>query len=256
MRKVLTAVALSMILGASASADFIRVEAGGGIWNNELSGTAQYDGSTAFDASTLGYSDESKAYLWMFIKHPIPIVPNLRLEYAKVDYSGSATGSYVWDGNTYDAGSTSTTDLSQIDAILYYNLLDNLGWVTLDLGLDIKYIDASLKGEGTVSGGTKSYDTSEQVVLPLAYGRARFEIPMTDIGIEGEAKYIAYGDSSILDYSVKADYTLVNILPIDVGLEIGYRFEKLDLDSGDIGSLNSTLDLDIDGFFAGAVLRF
>jgi len=245
-----------MILGIGAQADFIRVEAGGGLWNNEIAGTAQYDGSTAFDASTLGYSDESKAYLWAFIKHPIPIVPNLRVEYAKIDYSGSATGDYYWDGNTYPAGSTSTTELSQLDAILYYNILDNTAWITLDLGLDIKYIDASLTGQSTVSGTTQSYDTSDTIVLPLAYGRARFEIPMIDIGIEGEAKYITYKDSSLLDYSIKADYTLVNVLPFDVGLEVGYRFEKLDLDSNDIGSLNSTLDLEIDGLFAGAVVRF
>lgn len=254
MKKVLTAAVLSVLLGLSAHADFIRVEAGGGIWSNELSGTVQYDGATAFDASSLGYSDESKAYLWMFIKHPIPIVPNLRLEYAKIDYSGTATDSFEWGGNTYTADSTSATELSQIDAILYYNILDNTAWITVDLGLDIKYIDASIKGASV--GNTQSFDESDEIMLPLAYGRARFEIPMTDIGIEGEAKYVAYQDSSMLDYSVKVDYTLVNILPIDVGLEVGYRFQKLDLDSGDIGGLDSSLDIEIDGLFAGAVLRF
>ncbi len=254
MKKIVTAAVMSAIMTLSAQADFIRVEAGGGVWNNELSGTAQYDGQAAFDASTLGYADESKGYLWMFIKHPIPLIPNLRLEYTDVGYSGTSTKGFGWDGNLYGAGSKSSTDLSQIDAILYYNILDNLGWVTLDLGLDVKYIDASITGES--ADGTNSFDNSETIVLPLGYVRARFEIPMTDIGIEGDAKYIAYGDSSLLDYRIKADYTLVNVLPFDVGLEVGYRFQNLDLDSGDIGSLNSTLDLEIDGFFAGAVLRF
>lgn len=254
MKKIVTAAVMSAIIALSAQADFIRVEAGGGVWENEISGTAQYDGETSFSTSTLGYASESKGYLWMFIKHPIPLIPNLRLEYADVGYSGTSNDLFAWDGNLYGKGSTSSLELSQIDAILYYNILDNLAWVTLDLGLDIKHIDASFTGKS--QNGNNTFDDSESIVLPLGYARARFQIPMTDIGIEGDVKYIAYGDSSLLDYRIKVDYTLVNVLPFDIGLEVGYRFENLDLDSDDVGGLNSTLDIEIDGFFAGAVLRF
>ena len=256
MKKLLTAAAMTALMGVSAQADAFRVEMGGGIWNNEISGTAQYDGEDAFDADILGYSDEDKGYLWLFIKHPIPIIPNIRLEYAEIKYDGTSTHDFTWDNETYRAGTSSEIDLTQIDAILYYNILDNTAWTTLDIGLDIKYIDASFKTTGTVAGSTESFDESEGLVLPLAYGRLRFEIPATGIGIEGDAKYVKYKDSSMLDYRIKADYTLMEVLPFGVGFEIGYRFQNIDLGSDDFSGLDSSLDVDIDGVFAGAVVRF
>ena len=194
--------------------------------------------------------------MWIFIKHPIPILPNIRLEYADIKFSGTSTGGFEWDDNIYEAGTSSTTELTQIDAILYYNILDNTGWTTLDLGVDIKYIDASIKANGTVLGLQESFNESEKLVLPLAYGRLRFEVPLTGIGFEGDVKYVTYKDSSMLDYRIKADYTLMDVLPFDIGFEVGYRFQNIDFTSDDFSGINSNLDIDIDGYFAGAVVRF
>lgn len=256
MKKLLTAAAMTAMIGTAAQADFLRVEMGAGVWNNELSGNIQYDGNTAFDANTLGYSDENRGYLWIFIKHPVPIIPNIRLEYAEVKFSGTSSQDFEWNNDIYTAGASSNNDLTQIDAILYYNILDNTAWATLDLGLDIKYIDSSFNATGEVLGVTETFDESEKLLLPLAYGRVRFEIPSTDIGIEGDIKYISYKNSGVMDYRIKADYTLVDVLPIDIGLEVGYRFENIELQSDDFSGLDSSLDLDVDGIFAGAVVRF
>jgi len=250
-----------VLLTLSANADLLRVEMGGGVWNNEISGPIQYKILPGYNADDLGYSSENKGYAWLNIKHPIPILPNLRLEYADVDFTGSSSRSFAYDGKIFSTNTYSETQLTQYDAILYYNLLDNTAWTTLDLGLDIKYIDSNFKASGDavpVLGGTSSFssvDESEDLVLPMLYGRLRFELPF-NLGIEGSAKYTKYKSSSLGDYSIKADYTLVDVLPFEVGFEVGYRFENIDLDQDDISGLDVDVDLDIKGVFAGAVIKF
>ncbi len=254
MKKVLSGVLLAGLLGTAAQADIIRVEAGGGVWNNELSG-AITSGTPAytFDADLLDYDKASKGYIWAYIKHPVPVVPNLRLEYAAIDYAGTSTQSFTYKGTTYSANAKTDLTLDQFDIIMYYNLLDNTFWATLDLGLDVKVIQA--KFNAVDSTGSNKTSLNETIPLPMAYGRLRFEIPGTDIGLEGSAKYTAYKNSKVSDYSVKADYTLVDILPVDVGLEVGYRVEQIDLDGTDF-DVDTTMDIKVKGLFAGAVIRF
>jgi outer membrane protein len=253
MKKVLSGLLLAGVLGATAQADIVRVEMGGGVWNNELSGEIT-SGTPAytFDSDILDYDKASKGYIWAFIKHPVPVLPNLRLEYAAVDYAGTSTQSFVYKGETYLASAKTDLTLNQFDIIMYYNLLDNTAWMTLDLGLDVKVIQAEFNAVDSVGN---SAQLKETLPLPMAYGRLRFEIPGVDIGLEGSAKYSAYKNSKVSDYSVKADYTLVDILPVDVGLEVGYRVQQLDLDGTDF-DVDTTLDIKVKGVFAGAVIRF
>ena len=117
----------------------------------------------------------------------------------------------------------------------------------------------SASGSATITnlqGANISIDENEALILPLGYGRVRFELPGTGLGLEGDMKYIKYGSSGMLDYRIKADYTLIDILPVDIGLEIGYRYENMDFQVGDFGSLNTAIDVTVDGIFAGAVVRF
>ncbi len=258
MNKILSGLLLAGALGMSAQADIVRVEAGAGVWQNEITGGVEtYNGSVldgAYDTSILGYDKETKPYFWVYVKHPVPVLPNLRLEYAAVDYSGNADVSFDYKGTTYTANSKSDLTLNQYDLIMYYNILDNTFWTTIDLGLDVKIIEGDFQA---VDSGNPaiSVSDSETIPVPMAYVRGRVEIPGTDVGIEGNVKYIGYGDSKVMDYALKLDYTLVDILPVDVGLEVGYRFQQIDLD-GDDFSIDTTTNLEVDGVFAGAVVRF
>lgn len=257
MSKLLSGFLLAGLLGLSAQADVLRVEMGGGVWQNEISGTITSTDTTGlitqtFDTDLLNYDKESKGYAWVFIKHPIPVLPNLRLEYAAVDFSGTSTQSFVYQGVTYAANTTSDLTMDQFDIIMYYNLLDNTAWTTLDVGLDVKIIKSEFNAQDSVSN-IEVHET-ETLPVPMAYGRLRFELPF-DIGVEGIGKYTAYKDSKVIDYVIKADYTLTDILPVDVGFEVGYRFEKFDID-GDDFDIDTSGDLEVDGIFAGAVIRF
>ncbi|PHR55212.1 MAG: hypothetical protein COA44_10915 [Arcobacter sp.] len=258
MSKLLSGFLLAGLMGLSAQADLLRFEMGGGIWQNELSGSiASLDAAgTPFeniDSSVLNYDKEDKAYVWMFIKHPIPILPNLRLEYASVDFSGASTETFIYEGNTYSANTKTDLTLDQFDIIMYYNLLDNTAWTTIDLGLDLKIVESKFNatdGDGLL----EPISESETLPIPMAYARLRFELPL-DIGIEGIGKYTSYKDSKVIDYLIKLDYTLTNILPIDIGLEAGYRFQMFDIDGEDF-DIDTSADIEIDGLFFGAVVRF
>ena len=261
MSKLLSGFLLAGLLGLSAQADALRVEMGAGVWQQEFSGTITSKdlvgtGFDTFDTDLLGYDKESKGYVWMFIKHPIPILPNLRLEYAAVDFSGTSTTSFVYDGIDYAANAKTQTTLDQFDIIMYYNILDNTAWTTIDLGLDVKVIQSEFSASGIDNTTLLDVSVNEKETLPvpMAYGRLRFELPF-DLGVEGIAKYSAYKESKVIDYQIKADYTLVDVLPIDVGLEVGYRYQKLDIDGTDF-DIDTSADIEVDGLFAGAVIRF
>ena len=259
MSRLLSGFLLAGLLSLSAQADLLRVEMGGGIWESDLSKgsitSKDLVGSglpSTFNTNVLNYEKEKNAYLWVFIKHPIPILPNLRLEYANVDFSGTTTQDITYEGVTYTANSKTDTVLEQFDIVMYYNLLDNTLWTTLDIGVDVKIVQSEFNVND--SALSISENNKETLPIPMAYARARFDLPF-GLGIEGIGKYISYKDTKVIDYLIKADYTLEDVLPIDVGFEVGYRFEKFDVD-GDDFDIDTSADIEIDGIFAGAVIRF
>ena len=253
MKKSLLGLVLVGLLGTAAQADFVRVEAGVGMWDQSVDGDIQYNGDAAFTTDDLNYGSETNLYAWMYVKHFIPIVPNLRLEYAAVEFSGTSTVAFDFQGITYPASADTTLTMDQLDAILYYNILDNTAWITVDVGLDIKSMD----GQFQASGGGSSVNESQTFMLPLGYARGRVEVPGTDLGFEAEVKYLGYKDSKVSDMSIKVDYTLVDMIPfVDLGIEAGYRAQTINLDASDISGLDTSLGLDVDGVFLGIVGRF
>ncbi|MCK9472877.1 TIGR04219 family outer membrane beta-barrel protein [Sulfurimonas sp.] len=251
MKKVLYTLVCTAVLASSAMADIARVEMGAGAWMQTPKGTATYTDGGADGSYTSSEKDSTEAYVWMLIKHPVPILPNLRLEYVSLEDSGVASGQFkdfnIGTGNF----TTLSYDMKQYDIIPYYNILDNTAWITLDLGLDIKIIDASYTA--APSAPFAGYSDSVTFAIPLLYARARVEIPSTDIGLEADIKYITTGDSTVYDIRAKVDYTLSFIPVIEPALEIGYRMQKLDIDES---SIDAILDLDFSGFYAGLMVRF
>ena len=258
MKKVLTSLATIAVLATTASADFARIEMGAGVWNQAPSGTLTYDAGSGVDGVyTSNKTDTSNAYAWMLVKHPIPVIPNIRLEYAKSSDEGTATGSFNGFTTPPNTGVSASLDITQYDVIPYYNILDNTFWTTIDLGLDIKVADINYKAEGVQLVGynvpTASYDDSSTVVLPMLYVRTRVQIPITNIGLEADAKYVTYSSSTAYDIRVKVDYTLGFVPIVQPGLEVGYRMQKFDLKSNDD---KTKVNLDFSGVYVGLMVRF
>jgi len=257
MKKLLSTIACAAVLASTVSADFARVEMGAGAWMNTPSGTLTYDdGSGATGTYLSAEKEATSTYLWMLVKHPIPVLPNIRLEYTSIEDEGTATGTF----NGFDApgGASASLKMTQYDIIPYYNILDNTAWITLDLGLDIKVTDTTYKADGvTLTGigaisGTE-YEDNTAAVIPLVYVRTRVEIPATNIGFEADVKYITYNGSTVSDIRVKADYTLDFIPVVQPGLEVGYRMQKFDLVSDDE---KTKTNLDFSGVYVGLMVRF
>ncbi|HIP02602.1 MAG TPA: TIGR04219 family outer membrane beta-barrel protein [Campylobacterales bacterium] len=250
MKKFLSIIAMSTLVSTSLFADFARVEIGAGAWMQKASGTTSYDaGSGVTGTNVFDETKNTSPYVWMLIKHPIPVVPNIRLEYTSIHATGKASG--AWNGLVAPANTNSVLDIKEYDIIPYYNILDNTFWTTLDLGVDIKVIDATYKIEP--NGLFTGYEDSYTAPIPLLYARVRVEIPATNIGLEGDMKYVTTGSSTVYDARIKVDYTF-DITPIiQPGIEIGYRTQKIKIDEDDE---NVKTDMDFSGFFAGLMLRF
>ncbi|MCW8894613.1 MAG: TIGR04219 family outer membrane beta-barrel protein [Sulfurimonas sp.] len=252
MKNFLTTLTCASLLATAAIADITRVEMGAGAWMQDVKGSASYSDAGADGSYTSSEKDKTQPYVWALVKHPVPLVPNLRLEYVSLEDSGIATGEF----KDFDVtGSANMAyDMKQYDIIPYYNILDNTFWVTLDLGLDIKVIDLSYDvtpiGAATIAGDVSG---SETIAIPLLYVRARTEIPTTNIGLEADIKYVKAGDSTVYDVRAKLDYTLDFMPVIQPAIELGYRMQKIDIDESDA---DATVDLEFSGAYVGLMLRF
>ncbi len=252
MKKILSALTCASLLTTAVTADITRVEMGVGAWMQDVKGSASYSDAGADGSYASSGDDNTQAYVWALVKHPIPILPNLRLEYVSLEDDGVATGEF----KDFDVtGSANVAyDMKQYDIIPYYNILDNTAWITLDLGLDIKVIDVSYDvtpiGAAVIVGDVSG---SETIAIPLLYARGRFEVPSTDIGLEADVKYVKYGDSSVYDIRAKVDYTFDITPAIQPAIEVGYRAQKIDIDESDA---DANVDLKFSGMYVGLMLRF
>ena len=245
----------------SASAADLGFSTGGGVWKSEASGSMRYEDNPTVDVDDLDYDKENRGYIWAELRHPVPYLPNLRIEYVDLKFSGSSNESFVWGDTTFKGDAYSETNLSQLDMIVFYNIFSQ-PWVDFDLGVDVKYLDFEFYAEGEgrdlenpLEVVTHTEHEEETLFVPFIYSKVRLNIPTTNFGIEGDVKYVKYKSTSILDTSIKADY-LFDFKAAKFGIEVGYRFESVDIDRDDFNSIDFDVDVEIKGLFAGLVFKY
>ena len=253
MKKYLTVLAFLGLMASSAHADMHRVEAGAGVWMQKPKGDLSYSQGAAYGKDVVNDKEKNNNYAWILVKHSIPVLPNIRLEYVNVENTGQASGKF----EDFEAalGTQTALKMKQFDIIPYYNILDNTPWLTVDLGVDVKVIDIEYAASGVTVKGVagENYSESVTVAIPLVYVRARVEIPGTDIGFEGDVKYVTYDGSTVSDMRVKVDYTLGFIPVIQPAIEVGYRAQKIDISNS---SVKTDINIDYSGAYVGLMLRF
>jgi outer membrane protein len=236
MKKVL---ALATVLTTFSMADAIGGEINIGYYNHTPSGTMQYQGDIIDVKDTLKWKEEGDIFAKVYIEHPLPIIPNIKLGYSEFGHTGAGTISQAFDfgGTTYAANSNvdSAFDLKMYDLTLYYELLDN--WVNLDVGVNVKYVDGSISIKDST---TLSESTNFQVPIPMLYAKARFDVPTTDLSFQVEGNYVTYDGHTLYDAEAGVRYTFF----LGLGLEAGYKTMKLELDNVD--------DLSMVSDFSGA----
>ena len=255
-KKLLSIAATSALLATAANADIMRVEGAVGVWQSEPTGTIKYAGTPSFDiVDNAGFNASTNMYAWVYLKHPLPILPNLRLEYADPKFSDTTKLDLSYGDYDFSAGASNELTLTQYDAVLYYNILDNTFWTTIDLGLDVKFIDGNYNISGQAGGVDETVDEDFDMVVPMAYLRGRVQLPVTNIGIEAVVRGMAYSSNNLVDAEVKIDYTMDFVPVIQPGLEIGYRYQQIKLDGDSIG-IDADIDTTFSGIYGGLMVRF
>ena len=252
---------IAILLGAtSLSADTI---AGGeislGYYSHTPSGTASYSLFGIINPEVdlekdFGWSAEQDFFLKASIEHAVPLLPNIRLGYTNFSNEGTGTvADFSWgDINLFSGEIDTALDMQYFDLGLYYELLDN--WLSLDAGLTLRYIDGNIAVDtrtniGPVAAPALSENTDFSLWIPMLYGKARFDIPNTDISMQLEGNVISYEDTTLYDYEISARYTFGMGLGIEGGYK-GFHLDSIDLTDG------LTVDADSSGPFIAVVWDF
>ena len=118
MRKLMLAVGGSLILVAPLSqADVVGLGASVSYWDSDLSGKAATNNDLVDVENDLNLGGDSTANASLYLEHPVPVLPNIRINYTRVKQSGRGqVGLVGFDGVTGDV--QSDFDLEQLDLTL------------------------------------------------------------------------------------------------------------------------------------------
>lgn len=218
-----------------------------GYWGAQPSGTVTADGDDADVEDDLNFDRNGTNLVQIAFEHPVPLVPNVRLRHVSLDDSadGQIGRQLEFAGTTFTASEnvTSSYDIEMTDATFYYSPLDN--WVSLDLGLTARQLDARAEIDGSSGDASASAD----VVVPMGFLALRVDAPMTGVYAAGEINAISADDNHLRDVRAVVGWQPVDML----AFELGYQEMSLELndDSEDLSA-----DIDFSGPFASATLRF
>lgn len=250
MHKFNKALAVAALMAASTmtQAETLGLEVGIAGWRaspsgwvedekNNNSGRADFDRDLHLDKKTTGFA-------WLRVVHPVPMLPNLKLNYTPLKFDGSGQSSFEFRGHTFTGEVDSKAEFEQLDIVLFYNLLD--AGLTLDLGLNVKVIDGFVRATEKTTGRKEEVDFTAPV--PMLYGNVGFDVPQTGIrlGLEGSA--IRYSGHRLTDIKAGIRYTFAGV----VGVEAGYRALNFKLD--DLKDVSA--DFKAKGPYLGVTARF
>lgn len=251
MKKGLLAAALGCaLMSESSHADTILgVYVGAQVWQTDTSGGFADSSSTA----DFSFDDESNTALYIAFEHPVPFIPNVKINRTSLDNTGSTvlTTNFTFDGQLYTANSevNSDVEIDATDFILYYELFDN-DVVSFDLGVNAKYIDGTLGVVDSASNTAGSVEFSG--VIPMAYSKVQLGLPFTGLSAYFEGSYLSFDDHEVSDYQAAVQYSFIESIAIDMTLQLGYRNVTVDIEDLD----DVYADMEFDGVFAGLELHF
>jgi outer membrane protein len=231
---------IALLTSVGAHADFIGGSVEVAYWHAGIGGDATVGSSTIDMEDDLDLGSSGNFEVAATLEHPIPIIPNVRIKYTDIDQTEDGDISSDFDGVSADDVETNL-NLSHVDLILYYEILDN--WVSVDVGFDIKVFD----GQFEVSNGAETSTTDIDEILPLAYASAEFELPLTDLSFGAELSVLPFSDDAIYDGKIRfrQGFSLAFV-------ELGYRQMGIKFD--DIS--NTDIDVDFGGVYLSTGLDF
>lgn len=245
-----------MLSGPVFSDTFLGIYAGGGSISYDLSGDftdLDQPGATNVDLERdLGLGGESGNYYYIALEHGIPVLPNAKLTHSEIKESAIQVtpDNISFGGAIFPTGTLVATnmDFSHTDFTFYYEILDN--WVSLDLGLTARLFDGELSATGSYLSIPIPARAEEKIdiTVPLLYGKARFDLPVTGLYVEAEGNWLGLGDTQLYDLWAKVGY----VFKFGLGIEAGMRNLGLELD--DVEDLDA--DVELSGTYIAATFHF
>ncbi len=245
MKKLILAASICAMAPMASADTLLGIYAGAGQWQSDYSGDIG-EGGNNVTLDELGFTDSDNNFFYVALEHPVPLLPNARIQHMDLSsqQSGTISRDFTLDGETFTASEQvdSDLDLTHTDFVLYYEFLDN--WVTLDLGLNVRKFD----GYVTAESENRSQSVTIDEAIPMLYGKVQFDLPLTGwaVGVEGSG--ISYDDNTLTDLSAKVSYMFESV--VDLGLELGYRQMNLELNE------DVTADVELKGPYAAVVFHF
>lgn len=240
MNKVL-ALCLLLLMSGSSLADVLGFSVGVNYWQYDMDCTMRSP-LAANDSVGIGFDDAS-VNIFAAFEHPVPFLPNVRLQQNNIQAAGLIPVSDANFQNGEVVYVSGDIDLSHTDVTLYYEILDN--WVNLDLGLTAKYFDGYSRFQyDTLIDDESDFDDW----IPMVYGQAQFDLPFTGFSTAATVSALSFDSNHVTDLDLALKYQN----KLGFGADLGYR--TMDVDLKNINSFKS--DLTIDGFYLGGRFEF
>lgn len=216
--------------------------AGANYWNYNMSGNVNSSESILGNVD-IDYNDDSSAVFYAALEHPVPFLPNIKLQQNNIQSNGIMTIDNISSFPDQSVNVDTDLDFSHTDVMLYYELLDN--WVNLDFGLSFKNFDGYtyFYAENMIDEHSKFDDW-----IPMLYAKGKFDLPFTGFSASATIEALSFDDNKVTDLALAVGYESGS----GFGAEAGYRNLTIDLQT--IGSLKS--DITMDGFYLGVNFHF
>lgn len=234
-----TALALLCFATPIAQADtLLGIYAEVDYWSAHLDGDFGNGDSNGFFKSFEGDSGERDQHgiLSVQFEHGIPLLPNVWIRLNSIKYDNNQnlrSGLNVGSASFNTASPVNYSfDFSHTDAALYYEIMDN--WITLDIGLGAKNMDF----EYVLRQGSQVYIYEEAGTIPMLYGKAAFELPLTGWQVSAQAMSLSFEDDRIDDINIELGYNFNNFFQ----LALGYRQMMIDIETNALQESELTLD--------------
>ena len=252
MKKTALMLSLSsaLICGSAVADTLLGLYVGADMCQPSASGSFANDNQL----QEFNFNDESQLSYYAALEHPVPLLPNLRLQHNPLESDGITTinADFTFAGETFNAQTelSNQIDLTSTDYVLYYEVLDN-DLISLDLGINAKHLDGSVAVSESANANRIAVQQASQWI-PMLYTSATIGLPLTGLEIFAEGSFVSYDGSRLFDAQGGFAYAMLDNLAVDLRLKLGYRAVNLRLD--DIDDLYA--DLNFRGIYAGVELHF
>lgn len=237
-----------LLLSSLAQADLLFTVGGSAsLWRATPEG--QMDKDIQLGGDGLNLETTNGLQLSLFFKHPVPLLPNLRVRQTNIDTTGTSKLTKSFMGQSFSEDVTTSLDLSHTDLTLIWGLPIPLPLVDFGFGINARNFNGGAKIEGKTTKQIKEVDI--KATLPMVYAGLKVGTPI-GIYAKGEVNYVSFKDNSITDYEAALGYELP-VPVVDLGVELGYRALQMKTDKD---TVKIDTDVKVKGAYFGISAAF